>query len=131
MGKRATGGVLLIIFASLAATAASSAPLRPADKATIAKVVKNQLKDADSAKFRWPAPRAFGLYCGWVNAKNSYGGYTGFEPFMVTGGIGDGPKSKGEFLAFDATIGSDDDLAIVLKMCAEQGFDMSKPPPSD
>jgi hypothetical protein len=24
-------------------------------------------------------------YCGWVNAKNSYGAYTGFSVFYVTG----------------------------------------------
>jgi len=53
--------------------------------------VKNSLKDPDSAKF-------YGIYatqkpnqtkpniCGYVNAKNSYGGYTGKKPFLATPG---------------------------------------------
>jgi hypothetical protein len=45
------------------------------------------LKDADSAKFRairykMDAPEGWTM-CGEVNAKNSYGGYAGFQPFYV------------------------------------------------
>lgn len=61
--------------------------LTKAEKATIARVIKQGLKDPDSAKFRWVPYRypekGAGSYCGYVNAKNSYGGYTGFEQFHV------------------------------------------------
>ena len=117
-----------IIFSS-SAGALPSKPLTPANKVQIAKAVKDILKDPDSAKFRWPKPQDWGLYCGWVNAKNSYGGYTGFEPFMIIGGVGSGPKSKGEFLIIKTTIGSGDEEAVVLSMCTKQGFDMTSPPP--
>jgi hypothetical protein len=71
--------------------------------------LQENLKDPDSARYRGFRPpvagvlalpnlnarggqdfehfgstrRAGWFMCGQVNAKNSYGGYTGFEPFMV------------------------------------------------
>lgn len=50
-------------------------------------VVAGQMKDPASVQFR--GDRAFTMsngdvaFCGEVNAKNSYGGYTGFEPYWV------------------------------------------------
>jgi hypothetical protein len=50
--------------------------------------VKNSLKEPDSAKFQ--AIRYFEkadgsqFACGLVNAKNSFGGYTGFQPFWAS-----------------------------------------------
>lgn len=50
--------------------------------------IKARLKDPDSAEFRnvgfysgGPAPVA----CGEVNAKNGFGGYTGYERFIASG----------------------------------------------
>jgi hypothetical protein len=42
-------------------------------------IVRQTLKDGDSAKFRnsWE-------FCGEVNAKNSFGAYTGFQRYIVT-----------------------------------------------
>lgn len=118
-----------VTLISTAAAARPSKPLTAANKEQIAKAVKDQLKDPDSARFRWPAVQEWGLYCGWVNAKNSYGGYAGFEPFMVIGGVGSGPKADGSFLVSAVEIGGGD--GIVEKMCSEHGFDMTSPPPSD
>lgn len=50
-------------------------------------IIKEMLKDPESARFR----RVYGAQgdvekiaiCGEFNAKNSYGGYTGYKPFMV------------------------------------------------
>ena len=44
--------------------------------------VRNSLKDPQSAQFQ----NVKG-YCGEVNAKNSYGGYTGFKQFYVSNGV--------------------------------------------
>lgn len=41
-----------------------------------------RLKDPWSAHYRWERPQG-SLFCGLVNAKNSYGGYSGWEPFYV------------------------------------------------
>lgn len=57
----------------------------PAEKKAIA-AVKAELKDADSAKYRdLHALDDKGGICGWVNAKNSYGGYAGFSVFYYSG----------------------------------------------
>ncbi len=45
----------------------------------VQQLVRNALKDGDSAKFRnqWEL-------CGEVNAKNSFGAYTGFQRFIAS-----------------------------------------------
>lgn len=57
--------------------------------------ITNILKDPDSARFRFPLPPIAGsistmvlrqsgyFLCGEVNGRNSYGGFTGFKPFLV------------------------------------------------
>jgi hypothetical protein len=49
----------------------------------------NQLKDSESARYEdvvAVSTKDDGrVVCGWVNAKNSYGGYVGFLPFYVAG----------------------------------------------
>jgi hypothetical protein len=50
---------------------------------------RTRLRDPESARFRWPTPSpdARGSSelrtCGWVNAKNAYGGYSGEVQFYV------------------------------------------------
>lgn len=44
--------------------------------------VKNMLKDPSSVQFRGLHTNSAGDVCGQFNAKNSYGGYEGFEDFM-------------------------------------------------
>ncbi|WP_051531718.1 hypothetical protein [Sphingomonas sp. URHD0057] len=71
----------MIALLLLLATPTVSAEQR---KAAIA-AVKAELKDADSAKFRDLRPMdGKGGVCGWVNAKNSYGGYIGFSVFYFS-----------------------------------------------
>lgn len=50
--------------------------------------IKAKLKDPDSAEFRnvhYYSGSGGPVVCGEVNAKNSYGGYNGFEPFVASG----------------------------------------------
>lgn len=44
-------------------------------------LVRAQLKDPDSAKFKGVKESSPGYVCGFVNAKNSYGGYIGYRVF--------------------------------------------------
>lgn len=44
-------------------------------------LVSRQLKDPESASFDGLVPHKNAL-CGYVNAKNSFGGYTGFSRFV-------------------------------------------------
>jgi hypothetical protein len=48
-------------------------------------LVRAQLKDPHSAQFKGVRTMGDkGGYCGWVNAKNSFGGYSGFSVFFVS-----------------------------------------------
>jgi hypothetical protein len=63
------------------------APVSSAEMAFVTAGISDAMKDPDSALFRkW---RGFNLsngdrvVCGEVNAKNSFGGYVGYEPFYI------------------------------------------------
>lgn len=56
-------------------------------KASVHEYVRQNLKDPGSAQFRNDFTyhvRDTLIYCAEVNAKNSYGGYSGFEAFQVS-----------------------------------------------
>ena len=57
--------------------------LSPDDLAVVQSAVRNSLKDPDSARFGAIAAahdsQGRVQVCGWVNAKNSFGGYTGSQ----------------------------------------------------
>ncbi len=72
----------------------------------VQEVVAKRLKDPDSADFRnmkyYHNSKAKHVICGEVNAKNSFGGYIGFQPFMSGGTLAttyfpDDMKSPKEF----------------------------------
>lgn len=56
-----------------------------------ADALKDRLRDPASAEFQWPYGFAYQewnsrvgyLTCGKVNARNGFGGYNGFRPFIV------------------------------------------------
>lgn len=73
---------MAILF--LMATTAGSPTLE--DRAR--KAMAHDLKDAASAQFqnvREVPSKSSSYICGEVNAKNGFGGYTGFVDFVVTG----------------------------------------------
>lgn len=78
--------IFILFAASMASPAWAQKPPKLSEQA-LRKAFENHLKDADSAKFRairYKAHESGGGWrmCGEVNAKNSYGGYVGFTPFM-------------------------------------------------
>jgi hypothetical protein len=80
-------GFLLAGLAILSSAALAQTAPKLNEKALRA-ALEDRLKDADSAKFRalkYLASESPGSWamCGEVNAKNSYGGYSGFEPFRA------------------------------------------------
>lgn len=88
--------MLLRILAVLGAMAllvpaARAEELTEAQRRAVADAVRETLKDPDSANFKWLAVPATEIetdvggvfYCGLVNAKNSYGGYVGFQPYAA------------------------------------------------
>lgn len=60
--------------------------LEAAKLTDLRKPILGQLKDPDSAKFSDELISNSGALCGFVNAKNSYGGYTGNTEFIVVPG---------------------------------------------
>ena len=108
--KSRLGVILLFIFFGLVAIGALNDNKSPPttvdpekDKAAwkyasvqiAEKNIKYLLKDAESAQFREvgviiPAQlntKTMGVVCGEVNAKNGFGGYTGYKKFVVLAGI--------------------------------------------
>lgn len=75
---------MLCITALLFAGMAQAQEADPAIEQAKAAVV-NKLKDPESAHFTDLVNRTdHHVVCGWVNAKNSFGGYVGFRPFVVS-----------------------------------------------
>lgn len=104
------------------AQAPQAAPfaLTAAHTKTIQAGVRSSLKDPDSARFG--AMRAAKdtkgavVVCGFVNAKNSFGGYTGDQPFV-------GTLSEAPALFLVAMFGgTDSERFAVRKVCAEHGL---------
>ena len=59
-------------------------PAHALDMSTVKAVIEAQLKDPESARYR--NVKQVGDYiCGYVNAKNEFGGYVGFTDFLIQG----------------------------------------------
>ena len=96
--------------------------LTAAQQATIKAYFDADLLDGASARWKWPAlsKEKPGIYCGWVNAKNRMGAYTGWQPFYVSF---DGPKIKSGRLYANGEHG-----VILEAFCKSGGYDYTTPP---
>lgn len=71
-----------------------AAPVSPSSQATQERAINRigqeavlaVLKDPGSATFRGQFRGKSGVACGEVNSKNSFGGYSGFQRYMASGG---------------------------------------------
>lgn len=96
-----------------------------ADKRELTRILSAGLKDPDSAKFKWPplldVKRAEGFYnyCGMLNAKNSYGGYIGYQPFYAQ--VGRKPDGSISFAEMRG-IGDGDAANPIPDLCAGYGY---------
>lgn len=99
--------------------------LTAAEKAALGQSIAKGLKDPDSARFQWlrfpKAPRGDSVtWCGMVNAKNSYGGYTGSKPFMALVLVKNGRPVGGVL----SLAGSDDfSINYIRSECRKHGWD--------
>lgn len=80
----------LLIASALIAPQAFAQVAPKVDEKKLREALEDHLKDSESARFRGfrqskPENGVWTL-CGEVNAKNSYGAYSGFEPFLVIAG---------------------------------------------
>lgn len=94
----------------------SSVALSPAEHKAIEEAVRKALKDPTSATFgnKIAGRNAQGkvLFCGLVNARNSFGGYAGMQPYL------------GEFGPSGATATLNASPAIRYEMCRQQGLEI-------
>lgn len=95
-------------FAVLLLAAQSMAAIQPAEAPTAAenlepivrKAMQTALKDPLGAQLiRLRRASTASYICGQVNGKNSYGAYTGFQPFVIT------PDGKVQIAGGDALVG--------------------------
>jgi hypothetical protein len=125
-------GLLAASTAQMADT--PNAPPSAASRKAIMAAVGDKLLDGESARYRWPNEpvKPHAGYCGFVNAKNSYGAYTGFKPFEILGLHSNNPNDHHVFVAFSVELSStDEDLwkKVILPQCIEMGYDMDTLPP--
>jgi hypothetical protein len=77
--------------------------LNHAEKIALAKSLSAGLKDPSATQFRWAKVNKTHSdgrydYCGQLNAKNSYGGYVGYRPFLATIYFNSGKVVRGELI---------------------------------
>jgi len=94
--------------------------LSAAQQKAVQEGVRGSLKDPNSAMFRGQLRAARSeegvtFVCGVVNAKNSYGGYTGDKPFI--GGM----ESDGKFIVAGMG-GTDTESLSVISVCQKYGI---------
>ena len=125
---------MLLVALALAAGAIGDRP-NAAERKVIVGEVGDQLADGVTAQWRWPAFSPGGkawigsTYCGWVNAKNKFGAYVGFRPYMIVAERIHPPKFTA---SFGGIVGSSEIMdAHITKACAEAGYDLLAPPPAD
>lgn len=115
--KRKIGMVLLGLSVLMSANA-SARELSVKEKQVIEAVAKEQLKDPDSAKFTWQDYRGGETYCAYVNAKNSYGGYSGDELLIV----GVKLNAKGQVISAETTLHEGQMRALMAPICTKEGY---------
>ena len=75
---------LALLFSAATAQEAPPRAATPKEERAILQAVKDNLKDPDSARISGVKISADGkTVCGFVNAKNSFGGYSGNSAFYV------------------------------------------------
>lgn len=121
------GGVfaLLALVGCVAAPAQTITPvqeyaLNSQTQAQLVAGLRDVLKDPDSAQISGVrvgmSPNGYLLACGWVNSKNSFGGYTGKQPFNGAIRADDRPMQV-------ALIGSSQiEANAVLGVCRDAGI---------
>lgn len=100
-------------------------PLTEAEKLELSRMLGRTLKDPDSAQWRWALfPKITDgtvHYCAQVNAKNSYGGYNGFNVFISRLEISKGKIVTGGIVGID-----DNRTPVVPELCRKQGLNPYK-----
>lgn len=114
----------MLLFSTIAIAVAATMPreLTAVEKANVTAAVVEKLKDGESARFRWVPWRGGIHYCGYVNAKNSLGGYVGFVRYFAI--VDDRGGKIGTFV-YPQLADTDPTSAMsafVAESCAKAGY---------
>tara|TARA_R110002110_G_C13468395_1_gene719662 strand:- start:12561 stop:12983 length:423 start_codon:yes stop_codon:yes gene_type:complete len=87
------GLLLAIVALSGVQSSALARELTTSDQKIVADAIKDRLRDAASAMFKWGALEGVvtpaddnsssAIYCGYVNSRNAYGGFVGDTPYGI------------------------------------------------
>ena len=99
----------------LVSAAVPPAPVQSAIKEAVGK----ELADPFSAQYDWQPVKSEMLYCGWVNAKNKLGAYTGYQPFMVLYSVG---NKSGKVSIYSTDL----EPHVVTPMCLKEGYRLTR-----
>ena len=106
-------GLLLAVACGSAVAQVRTEALSGEQLAEAEVLIRDALKDPDSAKLRWVyavhSTSGNTLYCGEVNGKNAFGGFTGFLPFLYN------PTGNPRVATSDTKIGA----VVVKAFCSE------------
>ncbi len=104
--------------------AASGGPLSAARQQSIRRTMDALLVDGPGSRWLWVPQSGRGdLYCGWTNARNRMGGYTGWQMFVV---IFEGNRST--VVSSAALLDPEEDNEDSLRLCRIYGYEVSSPP---
>lgn len=104
----------------IAILAASLSVPTAQEQASIKNAFEDVLLDAASARFRWPKLASEASYCGWVNAKNAVGAFTGWQQYYLIYSMSKDNKLVvigTPILSNDPKMGS-----VASKMCIRAGY---------
>lgn len=123
--------IVPLISSLLLAAAPIERPLTADETLVIKRSVEAKLLDPASAQFRLsPYRSGTNYYCGLVNARNRFGGYAGFRPFLAR--VGDdkkGPRAEESITSVAAVVLAHGDgettalwAQVVEETCAKNGY---------
>jgi hypothetical protein len=116
--------VMVIVMFSITVQART---LTDVERKAVEATVKENLKDPDSAKFyhgNFPYPEKTAVYCGYVNAKNSYGGYSGKQLFSNFVAVNKNGVVVAPSLDYSLSSGEPLGQEIISSNCAGAGYDI-------
>lgn len=107
---------------------AADRTLTASELAIIENGVRVNFRDPEAARFKHFAYTGQrNIYCGLVNGKNAYGGYVGYEPFMVKvveNATPSGPRIASLELVAVARATDAFNRQLVLAGCENNGYRM-------
>jgi hypothetical protein len=121
--------VVALVTAALVMPAAAHAQggmrtITAAERASISRSLANNMRDPDSARFRFTQVARSGpegIICGMVNGKNGFGGHTGFQPFIAMLAR----QRSGNLVGVFVSVGSPNAVEgqVAISMCRDNGLE--------